>query len=100
MTRSYTARAGARAALALVLVASAPPITAYADDEYGTDREGLIRHAAGSITRAAPLPQRVAALYEQFAVGENNNFAAPGREALIRKAASSGAARPESAALP
>lgn len=106
MSKSSISRAGARvAALALVLVASAPAITAYADDEYGTNHETLIRQTAASIT--AYVPKQVWSPYEQFAVGENINFAAPGREALIRKAAesgrsataSSGAARHENATL-
>lgn len=109
MIKSSISRTGARAAaLALVLAASGPAITAYADDEYGTHRETLIRQAAGNTTRAAPAPKQVWSPYDQFAVGENINFAAPGREALIRKAAdsgkasataASGAARPENATL-
>jgi hypothetical protein len=108
MIKSSISRTGARAAaLALVLVVSGPAITAYADDEYGTHRETLIRQA-GNTTRAAPAPKQVWSPYDQFAVGENINFAAPGREALIRKAAASGkasataasgAARPENATL-
>jgi hypothetical protein len=108
MTRSSISRTGARAAaLALVLVASGPAITAYADDEYGTHHETLIRQA-GSITRTASAPKQVWSPYDQFAVGENINFASPGREALIRRAAeagrvgataSFGAARPEGATL-
>lgn len=78
------------AALALVLLASGLTTTAYADDEYGTHHETLIRQAASGVASTAASSKQIGSLYEQFAVGENINFASPGRDALIRKAAESG----------
>lgn len=86
MTGSNWTRA---AALALML---APVLgaAAYADDEYGTGHESVIRHAAIGETRPiAVLPQPVTA--DRFAAGQNDNFGAPQRERLIRRSAAYGA---------
>jgi hypothetical protein len=86
MTESNWTRA---AALALML---APGLgaAAYADDEYGTGHEAVIRHAAtGEMRPIAVLPQPVTA--DRFAAGQNDNFGAPQRERLIRRSAAYGA---------
>lgn len=70
------------AALSLMLAPGLGAV-AYADDEYGTGHETVIRRAAASTKLpmlAVPSPVTI----EQFAAGENDNFGAPQRERLIR----------------
>ena len=77
------------AALALILVPALATI-AYADDEYGTGHETVIRRAATSAMQpmvVVPPPLTM----EQFAAGEPDNFGAPRREQLIRRSAAYGA---------
>jgi hypothetical protein len=86
MTGSTWTRA---AALALMLAPGLGTI-AYADDEYGTGHETVVRHAAAGVLLpmvAMPSPPAT----EQFAVGEADNFGAPRREHLIRRSAAYGA---------
>jgi|SRR5690348_1682637 len=76
------------AALALMLVPTLGTI-AYADDEYGTGHEAVVRGAAASAMLpmvAAPSPPAI----EQFAAGESDNFGAPRRERLILRSAAYG----------
>src|SRR5258708_34529275 len=76
------------AALALML-APALVAVAHADDEYGTGHEAAVRHAAGSaMLPMAAVPRPIAA--ERFAAGQNDNFGAPQRDALIRQSATRG----------
>jgi len=76
------------AALALML-APALVAVAHADDEYGTGHEAVVRHASGSaMLPMAAVPQPIAA--ERFAAGQNDNFGAPQRDALIRQSATRG----------
>ncbi|HKW52583.1 MAG TPA: hypothetical protein VJO12_02745 [Stellaceae bacterium] len=86
MTGSNWTRA---AALALMLAPGLGTV-AYADDEYGTGHEAVIRTAAGSVMLpmvAAPAPIAT----EQFAAGERDNFGAPRRERVIHRSAAYGA---------
>ena len=63
------------AALSLALVAPLA-VTAYADDEYGTQHEAVIRQAAKS-TPSAPLSvAQLNALNDAFKVGQNDAFGA------------------------
>src|SRR5260370_29416507 len=85
MTAAHLTRV---AALALM---RAPGLVAvaHADDEYGTGREAVVRQAAGSaMLPMAAAPQPIAA--ERFAAGQNDNFGAPQRDALIRQSATRG----------
>jgi len=80
------------AAMALMLVPALGTI-AYADDEYGTGHEAVVRGAAASAMRpmaAAPSPPAI----EQFAAGDSDNFGAPRRERLILQSAAYGPGRP------
>jgi hypothetical protein len=76
------------ATIALMLV---PVLAAgaYADDEYGTGHEVVTRHAATS----AMVPMAIAAqaiVAEGYGAGQNDNFGAPQRDALIRQSATRG----------
>ena len=63
------------AALSLALVAPMA-VTAYADDEYGTQHEAVISQSASS-TPSAPLSvAQVNALSDAFKVGQNDAFGA------------------------
>src|SRR5260370_6788017 len=76
------------AALAWML---APALFAvvHADDESGTGHEAAVRQAAGSaMLPMAAVPRPIAA--ERFAAGQNDNFGAPQRDALIRQSATRG----------
>src|SRR5260370_1466989 len=85
MTAAHLTRV---AALALML-APALVAVAHADDEYGTGHEAAVRHAAGSaMLPMAAVPRPIAA--ERFAAGQNDNFGAPQRDALIRQSATRG----------
>lgn len=76
------------AALTLMLVPALGTV-AYADDEYGTGHEGLIRHAAlGRMQPMVVLPQPITA--NQFAAGQSDNFGAPQRDSLISHSATHG----------
>jgi hypothetical protein len=76
------------AALALML-APALVAVAHADDEYGTGHEAVVRQVAGSaMLPMTAMPQPIAA--ERFAAGQNDNFGAPQRDALIRQSATRG----------
>jgi hypothetical protein len=86
MTGSKWTRA---AALALMLAPGLGTI-AYADDEYGTGHETVVRHAAASaLLPMVAMPSPLAT--EQFATGEAANFGALRREHLIRRSAAYGA---------
>ncbi|HEX6842239.1 MAG TPA: hypothetical protein VF113_11945 [Stellaceae bacterium] len=61
------------AALSLALVAPMA-ITAYADDEYGTQHEAVITQAAASIPSAPLSAAQVDALNDAFKVGQNDAF--------------------------
>jgi hypothetical protein len=63
------------AALSLALVAPMA-VTAYADDEYGTQHEAVIRQAASSSPSAPLSVAQVKALNETFKVGQNDAFGA------------------------
>ena len=77
------------AALSLMLAPGLAAV-AYADDEYGTGHETVIRHAAQSVMLPmVAAPSSLAT--EQFAAGETDNFGAPRREHLIRRSAAYGA---------
>jgi hypothetical protein len=76
------------ATVALMLM---PPLAAgaYADDEYGSGHEVVIRHAAISVMvpmAIAPQPT----LTERYAAGQNDNFGAPQRDGLNRQSATRG----------
>jgi hypothetical protein len=73
-TLRFTSLARA-AALSLALVAPAA-VTAYAADEYGTNQETVVRHAASSLP-AAPLSlAQQSALGDAFKLGQNDAFGA------------------------
>jgi|SRR5690348_1300092 len=76
------------AALTLMLAPGLGAV-AFADDEYGTGHETVIRRAAAS-TRLPMLAMPSPLAREQFAAGENDNFGAPRREHLIRRSAAYG----------
>jgi hypothetical protein len=61
------------AALSLALVAPMA-VTAYADDEYGTQHEMVIRQAASSTPSAALSVAQSNALSDAFKVGQNDAF--------------------------
>ncbi len=85
------------AALSAVLLV--PAVSAFADDEYGTGHESVIRQAAAS-TPSAPLAvAQVQTLNETFKVGQNDAFGgsrssqlAPSVESYTGKIASTGLA--------
>jgi hypothetical protein len=79
-----------RAAALTLLLAPGLGTIAYADDEYGTGHETVVRQAAASALLpmvAMPSPPATG----QFAAGEADNFGAPRREHLIRRSAAYGA---------
>lgn len=83
------------AALSAVLIV--PAVSAFADDEYGTGHETVVRQAAAS-TPSAPLNvAQTQALQNQFKVGENDAFGgsrssqlAPSAESYTSRIASTG----------
>jgi len=86
------------AALSLALVAPIA-VTAYADDEYGTQHEAVIAQAASSIPSAPLTAAQVNVLSDAFKVGQNDAFGgsrssqlAPVSQNYMGKLATSGSA--------
>ncbi len=78
MTKSAFARLSRGATLALLLAAPGLTSAAYANDEYATGHETVIRQAANS-ARTSPLDAaEVQALYARFKSGQNDAFGAAG----------------------
>ena len=86
------------AALSLALVAPLA-VTAYADDEYGTQHEAVISQAASSMPSAPLSVAQFNSLNDAFKVGQNDAFGAsrssqlaPVAQSYMGRVASSGSA--------